>query len=144
MSTATFDGQTHTLTIRNKAGMVVATGKANNRTANAATLHYVPTGSYTVLDRSAAYLHGPAQDALNGEYGTFGIIRFNVAKHGGIGIHAGRQSTPDLTPKRAVGPDHVTMGCIRTDEATMKALTDLMKVDPLESVVVVNNNQRQP
>ena len=144
MSTATFDGQTHTITVKDKAGKIIATGKANNRTANAATLPYVPTGIYTVLDRSGAHPHGPAEDALNGEYGTFGIIRFNVPRHAGIGIHAGRQSTQDRTSKHAVGPDHVTMGCIRTDETTMKTLTDLMKSDPLESVIVVNNNQRQP
>ncbi len=143
MSTATFDGQTHTLTIKDKAGNVVATGAANNRTDSHSTLQFVPDGNYSVQDAAASHRHGGTHDTVNGEYGSYGIVRFNVAGHLGVGIHAGRQLTADKTPQRAIGPNHVTQGCIRTTEDVMKSLTTLMSSDPLETVTVVNNERQR-
>ncbi|HEX7517661.1 MAG TPA: L,D-transpeptidase family protein [Chthoniobacterales bacterium] len=143
MSEITFDGQTHTLTLRDRSGHVVGTWAANNRTDNRATLPFVPNRDYAVQDSVAPNRHG-AEDTANGEYGTQGIVRFNVPGHDGIGIHAGRQITPDRTPERGIGPDHVTMGCIRTTEDALTAIANTMRADPVTTVRVVNNrNQRR-
>lgn len=56
--------------------------------------------------------------SANGPYDLYGIIRFNVPGHPGIGIHAGRTSTRYLP-----GPQHPTMGCIRTSDAAMLYIT---------------------
>jgi hypothetical protein len=143
MSHVTFDGQTHELIVRDRNGRVVGTGHANNRTDSHATLQFVPDGTYAVRDRVVPHRHGRAEDTVNGMYGTFGIIRIVMNGHVGIGIHAGRQSEPDTTPERAIGPDHVTKGCIRTNEETMRCITELMRNDPLLSVTVLNNRRQR-
>ncbi len=96
-----------------------------------------------VLTQSAPRRHSGDKDSLHGEYGTSGIVLFNVPGHVGVGVHAGRLHKPDLTPQRAVGPDHVTQGCIRTSEEMMQTITTLMKSDPLISVIVVNNRKQR-
>ena len=115
----------------------------NDRTDSHADLQFVPNGSYAVLDTKASPRHGGTHDTIDGEYGSYGIIRFNVPGHTGIGIHAGREKTADRTPQRSMGPDHVTQGCIRTDEATMQALTILMMTDPLDSITVISNKRQR-
>ena len=130
MSTVVFDGLAHTLTVKDKDGKVVAIGAANNRTDSHATLQFVPNGVYSLQDSKAPHTHGGTKDTVDGEYGSYGIIRFNVPGHLGVGIHAGRAKIADQTPQRAIGPDHVTQGCIRTNEDTMKSLTTLMTKDP--------------
>lgn len=143
MSTATFDGLAHTVTIKDKDGKVIATGAANNRTDSHSTLQFVPNGRYYVQDAKAPHTHGGTKDTVDGEYGSYGIIRFDVPGHVGVGLHAGREKTADRTPQRAVGPDHVTQGCIRTNEATMQSLKTLMATDPLESITVVANKRQR-
>jgi hypothetical protein len=143
MSTVTFDGQAHILRVRDRHGRVVGTGPANNRTDSHANLQFVPNGIYTVQDPVFPHRHGGAEDTVNGMYGTFGIVRFVVDGYVGVGIHAGRQSQPDSTPQRAIGPDHVTKGCIRTNEETMRCLTELMRNDPLLRVIVRNNRRQR-
>ena len=143
MSTLTFDGTAHTLTLRDSAGDPVSSGTANNRTDSHATLQFVSNGTYNVLTQSAPRRHSGDKDSLNGEYGTFGIVVFDVPGHVGVGVHAGRLHKPDLTPQRAMGPNHVTQGCIRTTEEMMGTITTLMREDPLISVVVVNNRKQR-
>jgi len=144
MSDLTFDGQTHTLTLRGQEGNIVGTWAANNRTDSHATLQFIPNGNYAVRDSRAPTRHGATDDSIDGRYGTQGIVQFNVPGHVGVGIHAGRQVTADLTPERSAGPDHVTNGCIRTNEAAMRAIVNTMRNDPLTVVRVVNNrNQRR-
>ena len=143
MSDLTFDGRTHTLTLRDRNGNVIGSWDANNRTDSHATLQFVQNGTYNFQDTRTTHRHG-AEDTANGQYGTQGIARFDVPGHDGVGVHAGRQTSPDRTPQRGVGPDHVTEGCIRTTEAAMQAITNAMRQDPLTSMTVVNNhNQRR-
>ena len=47
--------------------------------------------------------------SANGPYGLHGIIRFDVPGHPGTGVHSGRANARHLP-----GPEHPTMGCIRT------------------------------
>jgi len=144
MSDLTFDGHTHTLTLRDQNGQVVGTWAANNRTDAQATLQFVPNGGYTVRDSHTPTRHGAPDDTIDGRYGTQGIVQFNVPGHVGVGIHAGRQVTRDRTPERLAGPDHVTEGCIRTTEEAMGAIVNAMRNDPLTAIRVVNNrNQRR-
>jgi hypothetical protein len=143
MADLIFDGNAHTITLRDRTGRIVGTWPANNRTDSRATLRFVPNGNYTVQDSVAPNRHG-AEDSTSGQYGTRGIVRFNVPGHDGVGVHAGRQGVPDLTPERRAGPDHVTEGCIRTTEEAMGAIVDAMRGGSLTNIQVVNNrNQRQ-
>jgi len=144
MSDIEFNGQDHTVTLKDRNGNVVATWDANNRTDSAATLQFVPNGRYPVLDQNAPHRHPGDRDTVNGEYGTQGIIRFNVPGHDGVGIHAGRQNRHDRTPEAAAGVDHVTEGCIRTNEDAMQAIANTMRNDPLRHITVRHNrNQRR-
>jgi hypothetical protein len=142
MAHLTFNGHTHTLTLRDHGGRIIGTWPANNRTDHIATLRFVPNRDYTVQDTNAPNLHDTG-DSINGEYGTQGIVRFYVHGHDGVGVHAGRETDPDHTPEHSIGPDHVTMGCIRTTEEAMITIVNTMGNDPLTSIRVVHNrNQR--
>jgi hypothetical protein len=144
MSELTFDGQAHTLTLRDRDGHVVGTWDANNRTDSQATLQFVPNGNYIIQDSRAPTRHDAQRDSINGAFGTRGIVQFNVPGHDGVGVHAGRQTARDATPEHGVGPDHVTEGCIRTTEQAMGTIVDTMRNDPLTDIHVVHNrNQRQ-
>ena len=143
MSSLTFDGTAHTITLKDSTGNIVASGTANNRTDSHATLHFVANGTYNVMTPIAPKRHSGSKDSPEGEYGSYGIVIFNVPGHLGVGVHAGRQHTPDKTPQRAVGPDHVTQGCIRTTEPMMQAITVLMQTDPLQTVTVIGNRKQR-
>jgi len=74
-----------------------------------------PEGSFT-FDR-----YDPAAaDGVNGAYGSHGILIFRVPGRTGMGIHSGRATTPDGLGR--VGPQHCTLGCIRTTDEAMAAL----------------------
>ena len=143
MSTLTFDGTAHTITLKDSTGNVVASGAANNRTDSHATLRFVANGTYSVITATAPQRHGGAKDSVEGEYGSYGIVIFSVPGHVGVGVHAGRQHKADLTPQRSIGPDHVTQGCIRTTEDMMQSITTLMKTDALQSISVQNNRKQR-
>jgi L,D-transpeptidase catalytic domain len=144
MSELTFDGHAHTITLRASNGQIIGTWPANNRTSSAATLQFVPNGSYAAQDTQQSHKHpDQTSDTTNGAYGSEGIVRFAVPGHDGIGIHSGRETTPDRTPQRGVGTDHVTEGCIRTTDEAMRNITEAMRQDNLTRVRVQNNrNQR--
>lgn len=143
MSRLIFDGLTHTITLSDGSGNTIGMFPANNRTDSRATLRFVPNGPHLVEDMHVPHRHAPIDDSIEGEYGTFGIVRFGVMNHDGVGVHAGRKTTPDLTPQRGIGPEHVTMGCIRTTEEAMAAIVSTMSHDALIQVLVKNNhNQR--
>jgi RHS repeat-associated protein len=88
-----------------------------------------PDGSYN-YERPTTH----AGDAPNSEYGSFGNLIFTVPSRSDMGIHSGRQDKPDGRGRK--GPEHATLGCIRTTDEGMKAITDLNKKDPLEDLVV--------
>ena len=144
MSTLRYDGAAHTLTLIGNDGTVLGSWPANNRTASTATIRHVPNGPHPVQDQHTAHRHhgthnGHPQDSVDGEYGTYGIVRFSVAGHPGIGVHSGRANVPDRSPEHGRGPNHVTQGCIRTTDEAMLAITQAMTTDPLSSIVVSGN-----
>ena len=149
MADLTFDGQTHPHPERSECANCRDLD-ANNRTDSHATLRFVPNRNYVFQNSRAPTRHGGQQDrhgvlldSVNGEFGTQGMVQFNVPGHDGVGVHAGRQVIPALTPERGTGPDHVTNGCIRTTEEAMSAIVNTMRNDPLTSIRVINNRDQR-
>lgn len=136
MSTLVFDGANRTLTLLNSSDQPVGQWYANNIVDSLATIRFVPNRTYIIVDQNHTHRHSGSADTRNGAYGTFGIIRMQTFAsegqlHSGVGVHAGRANQG--------GPDHATMGCIRTSESAMEAITRHMRTDPLRSISVVNN-----
>jgi lysozyme family protein len=139
MSTLVFDGTAHTLTLLDAQHKKVGHWHANNRVDSRATFHFVPNRTYRIIDPSHPFRHGPPADTLNGPYGRFGIIRlqhFTAEGHGhdGVGVHSGRANKG--------GPDHATMGCIRTTDEAMEAIVKHMRHDPIHSITVEHNHRQ--
>jgi hypothetical protein len=131
MSKLIFDGAMHTISLVSSDGKVVGTWTAYNNVDSHATLTHLRNGSYNVQDRSLPHRHTPN---ANGPYGLYGIIRFYVAGHPGIGVHSGRVHAHHLP-----GPQHPTLGCIRTTDNAMSSIINMMATSPLTTVEVRNN-----
>jgi len=132
MSKLSFDGTAHTLTLQSDDGSTIKTWSAYNNVDSHATLRHINNGTYQIQDRSAPYPHTANP---NGPYGSYGIIRFNVPGHPGIGVHSGRANSRHLP-----GPPHPTMGCIRTTDEAMKELKEHMSEHSLSTIEVRNNS----
>lgn len=132
MATLHFDGQAHLLTLLDDEGKRVDSWVAYNNVDRHATLRFVPNRRYFIQDRAVPFPH---RANANGPYGSHGIIRFSVPGHPGIGVHSGRAASNHLP-----GPEHPTMGCIRTSDAAMLALLQYMKQHPLSIIEVRNNS----
>jgi hypothetical protein len=69
---------------------------------------------------------------VDSAYGTHGIYVFNVPGRVGMGVHAGRKNVGILK-----GPQHPTMGCIRTTEDAMAVIQSTHEGgDKLELIAV--------
>ncbi|RKP52467.1 L,D-transpeptidase [Trinickia fusca] len=132
MSTLKFDGNAHQISLVDSEGKTVGTWAAYNNVDSQATIRHVLNGIYHVQDRVAPHPH---QALANGPYGLHGIIRFNVPGHPGIGVHSGRANARHLP-----GPQHPTMGCIRTSDDAMSAISNVMRHDALTTIEVTNNS----
>lgn len=99
-------------------------------------MRHLPNRSYIIQDKSATHMHTlhPEDDTINGKYGTYGIVRFFVPGHEGIGVHSGRKNAI-----RNPGAIHPTEGCIRTTEEAMQTIHELIHTDILNSITVINN-----
>lgn len=134
MSKLKFDGALHQITLTNSSGAVVGTGPAYNNVDSHASLRpHLPNGNYVIRDSRRPHAHTANP---NGPYGSYGIIRFDVPGHVGVGVHSGR-----ATARHLPGPQHPTMGCIRTSDAAMKDIRDFMANDPLTTISVTGNSQ---
>jgi hypothetical protein len=131
VSKLVFDGSRHRITLYSN-GQVLGTWTAYNNVDRHATISHVRNGTYTVLDKTAPRSH--AANA-NGPYGLHGIVRFNVPGHPGIGVHSGR-----ALAKRMPGPQHPTMGCIRTTDEAMDLIAETMKASQLTVIEIVHNS----
>lgn len=132
MARLLFDGHAHLLTLLDDEGIRVDSWTAYNNVDRHATLRFIPNRRYYIQDRLAPFPH---LSNANGPYGSYGIIRFSVPGHPGIGVHSGRAASRNLP-----GPEHPTMGCIRTSDAAMLALRQYMKQHPLSFIEVQNNS----
>lgn len=132
MSTLRFDGARHTITMLDRAGKVVGTWPAYNNIDSHVSMRHLPDGTYTAIDRTVSHYHPPSP---NGSYGSYGIVRFDVPGHSGMGLHSGKAGASYMP-----GPPHPTMGCIRTSDAAMGIITGKMRSDPVQSVQVMSNS----
>ncbi|MFB9128890.1 hypothetical protein ACFFYR_39235 [Paraburkholderia dipogonis] len=132
MSSLRFDGRTHQIALVDSGGNTTGTWAAYNNVDSHATIRHIQNGVYTVQDRVIPHPHAAS---ANGPYGLHGIVRFNVPGHPGIGVHSGRANATHLA-----GPQHPTMGCIRTTDDAMNAIGNLMRTDALTTVEVVGND----
>jgi hypothetical protein len=132
MSKLIFDGSAHELSLIDSNGKKIGTWIAYNNVDSHASLTHIENRSYIPSDTIMPHYH--AADP-NSSYGSYGIIRFNVPGHSGIGIHSGR-----VNAKHTPGPQHPTKGCIRTTDEAMKTIRDTMSTSPLTEVEVKNNS----
>ena len=144
MSRLEFDGMKHEITLYNAKEEVVGSWEAyNNIDHRVKDMRHLPDKTYTMQDTLFAHKHlkTPNMDTIDGEYGTYGIVRFFTPAtkqnklHTGVGVHSGRLY------HNPAGPKYWTMGCIRTNEEAMKAITELMSTDALQTITVKNNMQ---
>jgi hypothetical protein len=70
------------------------------------------------------------------EYGKFGILVFSVPNRSGMGVHSGRENIPDGLGR--VGPQHCTLGCIRTTDDAMQSLLAAIHGQALASITVLS------
>ena len=132
MSKLIFNGAYHQISLIDKNDKIIGTWPAYNNVDSHATLNHIQNGSYPVQDNRVPHYHIPS---ANGPYGLYGIIRFNVPAHPGIGIHSGRANARHLP-----GPQHPTMGCIRTTDDAMRIISNFMRTSPLTAIEVTENN----
>lgn len=74
------------------------------------------------------------QGKADGSYGPF-FFRFTVPGRDGMGIHAGREIKKDGLNRS--GPNHATLGCLRTTASAVTQLAELHRRDPIERLVVI-------
>lgn len=132
MSRLLFDGSTHQITLLGGDDTVIGTWSAYNNVDSHATIRHIQNGTYQIQDRSTPHFH---TSNPNGPYGSYGIIRFTVPGHPGIGVHSGRANA-----RYHPGPQHATMGCIRTTDEAMQKIKTSMAISPLSTIEVRNNS----
>lgn len=122
-----FERKTNKITLFDKSGLKVGSYEAYN---NVVAGHQpYPAGIHKF---SHAKAHD--NDAPGSDYGSYGIVVFDVPKRTGMGVHSGRSDA-----KNNPGPKHPTLGCIRTTDEAMKKIVELHKTDKLTLLKVVDN-----
>jgi hypothetical protein len=118
----------HSLTLFDNLQSRVGTWEAYNNVDSHA--HGIwPMGRYD-FDYWVSH-HGLGVDSA---YGTHGIYVFKVPGRTGMGVHAGRKNVGKLK-----GPQHPTMGCIRTTEDAMAVIQSTHSGgDKLGSIMVTD------
>jgi hypothetical protein len=151
MSTLVFDGQTRTITLKDRNGNDVGSWPANNVVEHDPRwLRFVPNGTHTPTNSRTPTRHpgrrdshGILTDTAQGSYGSYGAIVMNpntVNGHRGVAVHSGRATLHD--GRRRTGINYATQGCIRTTDQAMGVITGHMRNDPLESITVQNNRDQ--
>jgi RHS repeat-associated protein len=147
LSTITFDGRLHTITVYSGGGARLATFRAYNKVAiynkeNASGFASGPitNGAHPVSPKDQ---HGAIQhlgDSPNGKYGPNGIIHvldypsiIQGQTATDVGLHAGHDDTN--------GPEAKTNACIRTTDEAMSFINLYAELDPLTEIDVQNNEQ---
>ena len=90
-----------------------------------------PEGTYN----SGPYHPHPENSDPNGSYGLRGIFLFPRPGCPGCGVHAGRQNVANRAGQ--VGPQHPTLGCIRTTDDAIQKIIELTNAgDPVKHLHV--------
>jgi uncharacterized protein RhaS with RHS repeats len=121
LSSLIFNRQNGTLTLLDKDGnVVIVCDAANNTTKNSKGPW--PNGTYPYSGHNN---HPPDP---NGPYGSHGINIFNVPGRSGMGVHSGRANSG--------GPQHPTLGCVRTTDNCMNQINNFVGTDPLKTITI--------
>jgi len=121
LSSMIFNRANGTLILLDKDGNVVAVCTAANNTTRSSNGPW-PRGTYPFQSHNN---HPPDP---NGPYGSYGIDVFDVPGRTGMGVHSGRQNSG--------GPNHPTLGCVRTTDDCMKTITDWQSHDPMTQISI--------
>jgi RHS repeat-associated protein len=121
LSSMIFNRANGTLTLMDKDGNVVAVCTAANNTTRRSNGPW-PNGTYPFQSHNN---HPPDP---NGPYGSYGIDVFDVPGRTGMGVHSGRQNSG--------GPNHPTLGCVRTTDDCMKTITVWQSHDPMTQISI--------
>jgi RHS repeat-associated protein len=121
LSSVIFNRANGTLTLLDKDGVVIMVCDAANNTTRHSKGPW-PNGTYPYLRHS----EHPVDP--NGPFGSHGILLFNVRGRPGMGIHSGRANSG--------GPQHRTLGCVRTTDDCMRRIMELQSTDPLKGFTV--------
>ncbi|WP_312310573.1 L,D-transpeptidase [Atlantibacter sp.] len=132
MTQLLFDGEKHELSVMDDNGNLISTWSAYNNIDSRIPMRHIPNGTYPIEDRNSPHYHTPDAES---PYGLYGIIRFSVPGHSGIGVHFGRAHY-----RNNPGPQHVTNGCIRTTDDAMFQIKNIMRLSPLNTIEVRNNS----
>jgi RHS repeat-associated protein len=133
LSSLIFNPATGTMTVVNGDGVAVGVFPAGNNTDSHSRGAW-PAGDY---DYSRHTTH--PDDAPDSAFGSYGNYIFNVPGcHDQCGVHSGRNSVPDGLGR--IGVKHATNGCIRTTDAAMQLIANLINGgDPLTGVMVTSS-----
>jgi hypothetical protein len=123
MSEVQFDRSGHRIRLTGSAGGVLAGPFDAYNNVDSHSKGVWPDGTYPYVGYNA---HSALSDP-DSEYGADGILIFNVPGRIGMGVHSGRQSIPDGLGR--VGPEHCTLGCIRTTDEAMAAFLQVSAGD---------------
>jgi RHS repeat-associated protein len=121
LSSLIFRRANGSLTLLGKDGHVVIICDAANNTTKGSKGPW-SSGTYPYLRHN----EHPADP--NGSYGSYGVYIFKVPGRSGMGIHSGRANKG--------GPQHPTLGCVRTTDNCMSRITDWQATDPLTSITI--------
>ena len=130
MSTLDFDRTQHTVCARDADGHVIAGPFVAYNNVDSHSKGRWPDGMFVYLD----YHSHPALSDPDSEYGSHGILIFDVPNRTGMGVHSGRQEVPDGLGRK--GPAHATMGCIRTTDDAIAAFLAVTATDALSAIQV--------
>jgi RHS repeat-associated protein len=120
-SSLVFNRANGTLTLLDKNGNVVIVCDAGNNTTKHSNGPW-PNGTYPY----SGHNNHPADP--NGPYGSHGIFIFNMPGRSGMGVHSGRQNSG--------GPNHPTLGCVRTTDNCMQQISNFVGSDPLKNITI--------
>jgi hypothetical protein len=130
MSTLEFDSAVHTLRLLASGGSPLAGPFVAYNNVDSHSKGPWPAGDFRFVARNA---HLELSDP-DSEYGSNGILIFEVPGRVGMGVHSGRRDIPDGLGR--TGPEHCTLGCIRTTDEAVEAIITGMGSDALVGITV--------
>ena len=131
MSKLEFDRSSHGVQLFDHAGVALTPRFDAYNFVDSHSRGPWPDGTYAYAGYNA---HAEVADPES-EYGSYGILYFSVPARIGMGVHSGRRNIPDGLGR--YGPEHCTLGCIRTTDEAMAVFVEAVRRDPLESIGVV-------
>src|SRR4030081_2592748 len=130
MSSLDFDRTNSRLTLLDRTGAPNAGPFVAHNNVDSHSKGPWPEGTFAYQTYLA---HAEVADP-DSEYGKFGILIFSVPNRVGMGVHSGREDIPDGLGR--VGPQHCTLGCIRTTDEAMQAILAAIDGQSMTSITI--------